>query len=37
MFIPMWIFKTLEAIFIIIVLGLAMIGAIVVWTLWKEE
>ena len=37
MLIPLWIFKTLAAILIIVVLGLAVIGAIVVWAIWKEE
>lgn len=36
MLIPMWIFKTLAAVFIIVVLGFALIGAIVVVTLWRE-
>ena len=37
MLIPLWIFKTLAAILIIVVLGLAVIGAIAVWTIWKED
>ena len=37
MLIPLWIFKTLAAVLVIVVLGFAVIGAIAVWTIWKEE